>query len=65
MARIRAGRVRNMATSLVAVPVYAAVLPFTVLGGRAVFVKYAIKFCDHAGRLLALVGLSPVRERRM
>lgn len=59
------GRYRNIATSLAAVPLYGFVLPFTLLAGQAQFMKYAIKFCDHAGRLLALAGMSPVSERKM
>jgi hypothetical protein len=60
---IRVGRANLVARSLVAVPVYLAMLPFTLLWGQHVFMKYSIKLCDHAGRLLALVSLNPVRER--
>jgi glycosyltransferase involved in cell wall biosynthesis len=62
-AMIRVGRANLVARSLVAVPVYLAMLPFTLLWGQHVFMKYSIKLCDHAGRLLALVSLNPVRER--
>lgn len=51
--------------SIAAVPLYALVLPFTPLLGQHRFMDYAIRFCDHLGRLLALVGLNWVRERQM
>ena len=55
--------VRLVARSIVAAPVYLMMLPFTLLLGQHVFMKYCIKFCDHAGRILTLLGLNPVRER--
>ena len=58
------GRYRAIATSVAAVPIYGLLLPFSFLAGQAQFMKYAIRLCDHAGRLLALVGLSPVSERK-
>jgi succinoglycan biosynthesis protein ExoM len=51
--------------SFAAVPLYAVILPFTALLGQHRFMDYAIRFCDHLGRLLALVGLNWVRERQM
>ncbi len=59
------GRYRNIAKSCVALPAYGLALPFLFLIGQARFMKYAIKFCDHAGRLLAVVGLNWVSERKM
>jgi len=56
-------RLRLAARSVVAVPVYLMMLPFTLLLGQHFFMRYGIKFCDHAGRLLALLRLNPVRER--
>jgi succinoglycan biosynthesis protein ExoM len=57
------GRAGNILKSLLAVPLYALALPALLLVGQHVFLKYLIKLMDHAGRLLALVGLNPVRER--
>ncbi len=57
------GRMGLIARSIVAVPIYSMMLPFTLLLGQHVFMKYCIKFCDHAGRLLALFGINPIRER--
>ena len=59
----RAGRGGLVARSLVAAPVYLAMLPFTLVLGQHVFMKYCIKLFDHAGRVLTLCGLNPVRER--
>jgi glycosyltransferase involved in cell wall biosynthesis len=59
------GRAGNILKSLFAVPLYALALPALLLGGQHVFLKYLIKLTDHTGRLLALVGLNPVREREM
>ena len=56
-------RIALLAKSVVAVPVYSLVLPFTLLLGQHVFMKYCIRFCDHAGRLLAALRLNPVRAR--
>jgi glycosyltransferase involved in cell wall biosynthesis len=60
-----AGRAANVVKSLFAVPLYALALPALLLAGQHIFLKYLIKLSDHGGRLLALVGLNPVREREM
>lgn len=56
-------RGKNFTKSVVAVPLYAMMLPVMFLTGDHHFVKTLVKFCDHAGRLLALAGLNPVTER--
>ena len=61
--KLPAGRAGLVTRSFVAAPVYLMVLPFALMLGQHVFMKYCIKFCDHAGRILALLGLNPVRER--
>jgi len=57
------GRLPKIAKSLVAVPCYSLGLPFFLLAGQHVFMKYLVRLCDHLGRLLALFGLNPVRDR--
>jgi glycosyltransferase involved in cell wall biosynthesis len=57
------GRAGLIARSLIAAPVYVMVLPFALILGHHVFMKYCIKFCDHAGRILALLGFNPIRKR--
>lgn len=59
------GRWLNSLKALLAVPTYTFALPILLLAGRHYFIQYLVKLCDHAGRLLALVGLNPVREREM
>ena len=58
-------RALNLMKSAVAVPVYSLMLPVLFFAGQHYFMKYLIKLADHAGRLLASVGLNPVAERRM
>ena len=48
--------------SLIAAPAYAAALPLTLVSGQAQFMKYVFKLCYHMGRLLALLGINPVKE---
>jgi succinoglycan biosynthesis protein ExoM len=56
-------RVKNVAKSLAAVPLYAIALPFLALAGQHLFLKYLFKLCDHTARLLSLSGVAVVRER--
>ena len=53
----------NIAKSLVAVPLYAVALPFALLAGHHLFMTLLVKLCDHLGKLLALVGINPVKEQ--
>jgi succinoglycan biosynthesis protein ExoM len=63
--RIRTGRIEGVLKSILAVPAYATILPFTALMGQHCFMKYCIKLCDHLGRLLAVFGLNWISERQM
>jgi len=63
--RHKKGRLLNLLKSLVAVPAYTLALPVLLLAGHHYFMRYLVKLTDHAGRLLAAVGLNPVHERRM
>lgn len=63
--RHKKDRLRNLLKSGVAVPAYALALPILLLAGHHYFMRYLVKLTDHAGRLLASVGLNPVSERRM
>jgi cellulose synthase/poly-beta-1,6-N-acetylglucosamine synthase-like glycosyltransferase len=49
-------------SSMAAIPLYTLALPFLILSGQHHFMKYLIKLCDHAGRILALLGFNPVKE---
>lgn len=57
------GAGRLLAISVVAAPLYLLILPVTIVLGQHWFMKYSVKICDHGGRLLAIFGLNPVRER--
>jgi succinoglycan biosynthesis protein ExoM len=57
------GRAGLVVRSVVAAPVYLMMLPFALMLKQHIFMLYCIKFCDHAGRILAVLGLNPVRER--
>ena len=53
---------RDIAKSLIAVPVYALALPFAALVGQHRFMDLLVRLFDHLGKLLALMGLNPVKE---
>ncbi|MDQ6623904.1 MAG: glycosyltransferase [Verrucomicrobiota bacterium] len=57
------GRVDAIVKSVLALPIYSIILPFTLLFGQRCFMKYSIKFCDHLGRFLALLGMNPVARQ--
>jgi glycosyltransferase involved in cell wall biosynthesis len=63
--RLPKERFRNLLKSVIAVPAYALALPLLFLAGHHHFMKYLVKLADHAGRLLASVGLNPITERQM
>ena len=48
--------------SIIAVPAYALALPFAMILGQHRFMSLLVKLCDHLGKLLALVGINPIRE---
>lgn len=52
----------NFAKSAIAVPVYAAALPIALIFGHHILMLCLIKLCDHLGKLLALVGVDPIRS---
>jgi glycosyltransferase involved in cell wall biosynthesis len=54
--------VRDIVMSAIALPAYLAALPFALVLGQGRFMLLLIKLFDHAGRLLALVGVNPVKD---
>lgn len=60
----RVGRMGLLARSVVAIPVYLLALPGLMLLGQHWFMRYCIKLCDHLGRVLAILGLNPIREHQ-
>lgn len=59
------GRIAKMLVSTVAAPLYALMLPFCLLAGQHVALRYQIKLYDHVARFLTMFGLNPVKDRDM
>jgi succinoglycan biosynthesis protein ExoM len=53
---------RDIFKSFIAALVYTAALPFALVIGHHRFMALLEKLCEHIGRLLALLGINPVRE---
>jgi len=53
---------KRVAKSALAVTLYAVALPFLLVLGRHLFVLYLVKMFDHLGKILAALGLDPIRE---
>jgi hypothetical protein len=53
----------DLVKSLLAVVGYTLALPVFLVMGHHLFMKYLIKACDHAGKLLAFANINPVREK--
>jgi hypothetical protein len=49
--------------SILAALIYTLGLPFLLLPGQHVFMKYVVKDCDHIGKVLAAVGIDVVNEK--
>ena len=54
--------VRDIAKSLVAVPVYTAALPFALVLGHSRFMTLVVKLFNHVGKLLQVLGINAIRE---
>ena len=54
---------RDVAKSLIAVPLYALALPFALMAGQDKFMGLLVRLCDHLGKLLAVLGVDPVKEQ--
>jgi succinoglycan biosynthesis protein ExoM len=55
--------VADILKSVIAVPAYALALPFALILGQHRFRTLLVKLCDHLGKLLALLGINPIREQ--
>jgi succinoglycan biosynthesis protein ExoM len=51
----------SIAKSLLAVPAYAFALPAALILGHHRFMTLLVKLCDHLGKLLAVVGINPIK----
>ena len=59
----REDRWPSIGRALIAVPLYASVLPFLLLAGQHRFMKLAIKLTAHVGLLLAAIRINPMSQR--
>lgn len=53
---------REIAKSFAAVPMYAILAPVALLRGQGQFMLCLVKMFDHLGKVLALVGIHPVKR---
>ncbi len=49
--------------SIIAIPGYAAMLPFLIIFGHHLFMKYLEKLVHHSGRIIALTGIKSSSEQ--
>ena len=55
-------QMRSLGRSLLATVLYTAALPFALLMGHHRFMNLLVRLCDHLGKILAFVGIDPVRS---
>jgi succinoglycan biosynthesis protein ExoM len=55
--------IRNVLSSVIAVPAYIVLLPFALVLGHHRFMHLLVSLFDHLGKLLAVLGINPVREQ--
>jgi glycosyltransferase involved in cell wall biosynthesis len=53
----------DIAKSLIAIPVYTAALLFAWMLGQSKFMNLMVRLCDHLGKLLALIGIDPIKDQ--
>ncbi len=54
--------IRQIVSSIAAICLYPMLLPVCLLKGQHVWMKYLIKFCDHLGRVLCIMGIDVIKE---
>jgi predicted glycoside hydrolase/deacetylase ChbG (UPF0249 family)/glycosyltransferase involved in cell wall biosynthesis len=52
----------SIVKSIIAVPIYTFLLPLVFLTGQGRFMELVVKLCNHAGTLLYLMKINPIRE---
>jgi succinoglycan biosynthesis protein ExoM len=57
----RTFRMSYLAVSVVAIPVYAAILPFAAIVGDQYFMSLLVKLAFHSGRVLACMGIKLIK----
>jgi len=56
-------RLSKIAKAVIAVPVYAVVLPFALVLGHDKFMNVLVRLFDHLGSLLTFIGIKPVKNQ--
>lgn len=56
-------KVKMIAKSVVAIPIYTCILPFLLIAGHHLFMKFLVKDFDHIGRILGLFGLDVIKQK--
>jgi succinoglycan biosynthesis protein ExoM len=54
---------KDITASALAIPAYTVALPFLLLAGQHLFMKYLVSLFDHLGRILATLGVNPIEDR--
>lgn len=52
---------RDVSKSVAAIFAYPLILPFALLLGQGTFMNYSVRLCDHLGKVLAAVGINPIK----
>jgi succinoglycan biosynthesis protein ExoM len=53
----------SIAKSVIAVPAYIVAMPFALVLGHHRFMAVLVRLCDHLGKLLAVLGINPIRDQ--
>jgi succinoglycan biosynthesis protein ExoM len=53
---------RDIVKSAIAVPIYTLALPFALILGQHRFMDLLVRLFDHLGKLLAVIGINPIKE---
>jgi hypothetical protein len=54
---------REITKSVIAIPAYIVALPFAFLLGQHRFMDLLVRLFHHLGKLLALVGINPIKDQ--
>lgn len=57
------GKIKKIVNSIIAIQIYIILLPFLVVIGHHLFMKYLVKLCDHLGLVLTAIGIDVAPEK--
>jgi succinoglycan biosynthesis protein ExoM len=55
--------VKGISKSILALMIYASVLPFVCIAGHHHFMKYLIRMADHSGKVIGVLGFRPLGNK--